>query len=65
VVWSGSIERQDLVYQHFKHRAEVKELLAQLVNQAVRAKDGPRPPAGAKTGVSDRLPGVLIFSEEV
>lgn len=52
-VWAASIVEQDLVYRHFRNRAEVKDLLQSLANAAARG--GIRNP---------NLPGCWVFSEE-
>lgn len=62
--WTASIADYDAAYAHFRDHPEVQQLLLSLTNQAVRAKDGPRPPGGANEGVSDRLPFALIYRDE-
>lgn len=62
--WSATIIDQDLLYRHFRGHADVTAVLQKLANAAVRAKDGPRPANGAKEGINDQLPGILIYLEE-
>lgn len=63
--WKASIVDYDAAYGHFRGHIAVQQLLVDLTNQAVRAKDGPRPPGGANEGVSERLPFALIYREEI
>ncbi len=64
VTWHASVQDWDLWYAHVKHRGEVRDVLSRLANEAVRSKDGPRPPDGQEAGTSSALPGCLIYSEE-
>lgn len=62
--WRASIQDYDAAYAHYREHIDVRELLDSLTNQAVRAKDGPRPPDGEDSGISEQLPFALIYREE-
>jgi hypothetical protein len=62
--WLAKVVEWNLLYEHYKDHPDVKDVLQELANAAVRAQGGPRPPAGQKEGSNPKLPGVWIYAEE-
>ncbi len=63
-VWHAQVVDWDLWYAQVRNRGEVRDLLSQLANAAVRNKNGPRPPAGATEGMNPAMPGCWLLRDE-